>query len=179
VELAEPPPTDAATNDLAQRITATFRRTLPALRIASKWLKANFKYVLHESETANGKSSGSHTRKRREHKFNGSTAAVAQFWESYSRFASALLRAFPIGRLPSLAAPLEEDIDMRGFLPLRKMMGDLKAANVHEKVGDTNGFNRTVVPIATQVHPNEEQLMRIADLLDDAQTLAAMEASEL
>src|SRR5260221_10724004 len=32
--------------DLAMRITATFRRTLPALRIASKWLRANLEYVL-------------------------------------------------------------------------------------------------------------------------------------
>jgi hypothetical protein len=31
--------------DLAQRITAAFRRTLPALRVASKWLLANLKYV--------------------------------------------------------------------------------------------------------------------------------------
>jgi len=46
VELAESPPQDAAENDLAPRITATFRRMLPALRIAAKWLRANFKYVL-------------------------------------------------------------------------------------------------------------------------------------
>src|SRR5713101_7267335 len=32
--------------DLAMRITATFRRTLPALRIASKWLRGNLDYVL-------------------------------------------------------------------------------------------------------------------------------------
>ena len=44
-ELRDLPPIDSI-DDLAQRITATFRRTLPALRIASKWLRANFKYVV-------------------------------------------------------------------------------------------------------------------------------------
>ena len=33
-------------DDLAQRITATFRRTLPALRVASRWLVENIQYVL-------------------------------------------------------------------------------------------------------------------------------------
>ena len=47
-ELAEKPEDsiqDNLSRDLAQRITAIFRRTLPALRIASKWLRSNISYI--------------------------------------------------------------------------------------------------------------------------------------
>ena len=32
-------------DDLAQRITATFRRTLPALRMSGKWIRGNLRYL--------------------------------------------------------------------------------------------------------------------------------------
>jgi len=73
-ELGVLPAVDAPKNDLAQRITAIFRRTLPALRIASKWLKANVKYLTRDPESialqatekteGMGHSSGSHNNTR-------------------------------------------------------------------------------------------------------------------
>ena len=149
IELDEAPE-DASENDLAQRITATFRRTLPALRIASKWLRANFKYVLQAQSDGNEKDA---------------------LWTTYSRFSNALSHTFPVERLPSMNAPLDEDTEMRGFSPLNKMMDA-----GHTAGGDENGVGDNSAPVGQgQVHPNEEQLMRIADLLGDANILMAME----
>jgi hypothetical protein len=72
--------------------------------------------------------------------------------------------------------PLDEDIEMQGFLPLGKMMiGEEK----HAACGNENGNGGNKSQAAGQVHPNEEQLMRIADLLQDAEALQAMEDSPI
>ena len=169
-ELKDLPPMDGV-DDLAQRITATFRRTLPALRIASKWLRANFKYVVQDQEFASFKQTekgkGSESNKKTANKISGHSPKTLQFWKTYAQFLLALSLAFPVDELPSLSAPLEEDIEMRGFSPLRNLMGESKISS--EKLSDEVGQSRE------QVHPNVEQLMRIADLLDDAQALVAME----
>ena len=174
-ELKDLPPMDSI-DDLAQRITATFRRTLPALRIASKWLRANFKYVVQDQEYASfqqsekgekGKGSESNNKKT-SNKISGHSTKTLQFWKTYAQFSLALSLAFPANELPTLSAPLEEDIEMRGFSPLRNLMGESKILS--EKLSD-NGVGQS----REQVHPNVEQLMRIADLLDDAQALVAME----
>lgn len=157
IQLAEAPPEDP-TGDLAQRITATFRRMLPALRIAGKWLRANFKYVMQTHQSDERKSS-----------------ELDVFWETYSRFSNELSRVFPVERLPTLNSPLDEDIEMRGFLPLRGLM-----------IEDTRNDEKESEPVESkkavgqaQVHPNVEQLMRIADLLDDAKSLAGLKDSPL
>lgn len=131
---------------LAQRITAVFRRALPALRIASKWLKANLEYVV--------------------------TNGAEPFWVKYAEFATTLAGTFPPAKLPALSIPLEEDVDMKGFAPLKRTMMETKAfedANGAKLAvsGDTDGLGG--------VHPNEEHLMRIGDLLLDALYLAQSE----
>ena len=174
-ELKDLPPMDGV-DDLAQRITATFRRTLPALRIASKWLRANFKYVIQDQEFASfqqtdekGKGSESSNKMTTNNKISGHSTKTLQFWKTYAQFSLALSLAFPANELPSLSAPLEEDIEMRGFSPLRNLMGESKISS--EKLSDDGVVSQSL----EQVHPNVEQLMRIADLLDDAQALVAME----
>jgi protein SMG7 len=174
-ELKDLPPMDGV-DDLAQRITATFRRTLPALRIASKWLRANFKYVIQDQEFASfqqtdekGKGSESSNKTTTNNKISGHSTKTLQFWKTYAQFSLALSLAFPANELPSLSAPLEEDIEMRGFSPLRNLMGESKLSG--EKLSDDGIVGQS----REQVHPNVEQLMRIADLLDDAQVLVAME----
>lgn len=153
VQLAESPPQDAAENDLAQRITATFRRMLPALRIASKWLRANFKYVQASANKP----------EIERNRGNGVVISnISSFWSSYAAFTSTLYHLFPADRLPALTSPLEEDVDTRGFLPLKSLM-----------VGDGQENAKTT----TQVHPNEEQLMRIADILNDAAVLIRLEVN--
>jgi protein SMG7 len=157
--------------ELAQRITATFRRTLPALRIANKWLRANLPYIVGDSASL----SQPHQRAGgRRHRRNPSKATVHNprigdqhdFWLAYATFVEALSQTFPSHRLPALDAPLEEDIDMRAFLPLRKLM-----------FGESGGGRKQSAARMTdnrvgQAHPNIEQLMRIRDLLDDARNVA-------
>ncbi|BEJ12115.1 hypothetical protein CspHIS471_0205750 [Cutaneotrichosporon sp. HIS471] len=123
---------------LAVRITAVVRRILPSLRIMSRWLKTHLDYVSRAAH-------GSNPELR---------AGIDTFWTAYKRLMLALARLFPLIQLPSLDGPLEEDVDMRGFLPLR-------VGNAEE----------SFEPQCADVHPNEEQLMRIADLLVDVKLL--------
>ncbi|KAK0451838.1 hypothetical protein EV421DRAFT_2031552 [Armillaria borealis] len=141
-ELKVPLPDDVEQTDLAQRITANFRRTLPALRMASKWLRGNYTYVIEKGK-----------------EFRDDSSEIAEFWSIFAKFTGALSQAFPVDRLPALTFGLEEDVELQGFLPLK--MAVVKRHTEAEE----------------QVHPNVEQLMRISDLLMDAQFLADEEAS--
>ncbi|OCH87168.1 hypothetical protein OBBRIDRAFT_782085 [Obba rivulosa] len=184
---------DAVEHDLAQRITATFRRTLPALRIASKWLRVHTRYVSQGRHgVADGKYSGTsddsdsakNARKRRptdsrnEHSERRTLqiTGAQEFWRSYAKFLNALARSFPQDRLPPLNVSLEEDIDLVGFLPLRKVLDHATSSNRAPKDG---GHRAPTRGNAERVHPNEEQLMRIADLLEDAKALADAEECPL
>lgn len=145
--------------DLAMRITATFRRTLPALRIASKWLRANLEYVLGDT--------------RRNTKDPGRSIAIGDisaFWETYASFSTRIVLVFPPTSLPMLKGPLEEDVDSRGYLPLGGML-----------VQDTFLVGLEGVDLRTpeQVHPNEEQLMRIWDIGHDARLIAEMSGTPM
>jgi len=137
--------------DLAMRITATFRRTLPALRIASKWLRVNLEYVL--GNTRKDKDSGRSV-------VIGDSSA---FWEAYTSFATRIVLVFPPTSLPNLKGPLEEDVDSRGYLPLGGML-------VQDTLSVSLEGEDSRMP--EQVHPNEEQLMRIWDIGLDARLIA-------
>ena len=186
VQIAEAPPEDAGEHDLAQRITAEFRRTLPALRMAGKWVRTNIRYISQPAQQ-----DGNSTRpKGRDRRRNGDRRSssmslitpipgLSEFWHAYAQFSTALLRAFPQEALPKLAITLEEDVEMAGFLPLKKFL-PVEVVGAHsnkdaakDAPSGSNGPVQTVP--AEQVHPNEEQLMRIADLLVDAQALAKEE----
>jgi hypothetical protein len=135
--------------DLAMRITATFRRTLPALRIASKWLRVNLEYVL-----------GVTRRNTKDPLRSVVISEISAFWEAYTSFATRIVLVFPPTSLPILKGPLEEDVDSRGYLPL----GDLLVFPVGSEGEDPRSLE--------QVHPNEEQLMRIWDIGHDARLIA-------
>ena len=104
--------------ELHRHITPTLRRLLPGLRIYSKWLKLHIDYL----------------------------AGQETFWAVYYRFVESIARAFPLAQLPMCGA-LEEDRDMRGYLPVSRGL---------------------VSGASTTGHPNVEQLMRVADLEVDA-----------
>ncbi|KAJ3560993.1 hypothetical protein NP233_g10473 [Leucocoprinus birnbaumii] len=166
-ELKVPPPSDVDVGDddkLALKITATFRRTLPGLRIAGKWLRANNGTLLKDPEyvafTEEQKGKGFEVSKKYPEKISRHSAKTSDFWSRYVEFIVALSKAFPKTSLPGLTSPLDEDVDMRGFLPLRKLMGE-------ENATDSPGSPE-------KPHPNAEQLMRIHDLLEDAKLLAAL-----
>ncbi|KAI0693694.1 hypothetical protein C8T65DRAFT_720824 [Cerioporus squamosus] len=170
-QIAEGAPEDNGEADLAQRITAAFRRTLPALRIASKWLRANLRYLTQSSQVA-GEPDTTAKAKGRDRRRGG---------ERRSSSMSLTLS------LPKLATALEEDVEMAGFLPLKKFVPNevvsVSAATPNKDgvKGVPNGAStpayQTLLP--DQVHPNEEQLMRIDDLLGDAEALARDELSPL
>ncbi|WVF66309.1 hypothetical protein IAT40_001049 [Kwoniella sp. CBS 6097] len=142
---------DDVEDQLPQFISAVLRRILPSLRIVSKWIKLDLEYL------------GRHK----------TLPAFNSFWSTYKRFIDAVGSVFPIDRLPSLPDPLEEDIDMRGFMPLQR--------GITSHGSSTNGTSNGVGIIegtGTQrdVHPNEEQLMRLADLQVDAKLISQKRA---
>lgn len=137
---------DSLSEDLAQRITAIFRRTVPALRIMSKWLRSNIGY-LH----AEGSSSSAHF-----------TKELGEFWRMYAEFSSAMAEAFPLAKLPMLRGPLDEDIEVTGFSAIKRGL-------LHGPAATVSGL----APGQDEVHPNEEYLMRIHDLLEDAKEIAS------
>ncbi|KAI0672500.1 hypothetical protein C8Q78DRAFT_755992 [Trametes maxima] len=195
VQVAEAPPEDAGEHDLAQHITAEFRRTLPALRIASKWVRANIRYLAQARQQASGngvpadsdvgssKPKGRDRRRGHDGRSNSAPPALSipglpGFWQVYAQFSTSLWRTFPQDKLPKVATTLEEDIELAGFLPLKKFIPsevvDAAAAARENAKESRNGASNSPFQVVQpeQVHPNEEQLMRIADLLADAQALA-------
>ncbi|KAI0088293.1 hypothetical protein BDY19DRAFT_950147 [Irpex rosettiformis] len=191
IELTEAPPEDAVEHDLAQRITATFRRTLPALRMTGKWLRSNTRYISQtrkNSPTSQDDGSGVKEFGKGKEKRSNNTPPVViggieKFWSEYSRFCDALINAFPVEQLPELKTQLEEDIELTGFLPLRKYMygSDGKPPGSRVALTDAHGerdgssdshSSQERLVGRDQVHPNEEQLMRIADILLDAKAVA-------
>jgi hypothetical protein len=137
--------------DLAMNITAVFRRVLPILRISSKWTRAHLSYLISLLPPSGPVSEEMKT-------------VISDFWIAYQAFFTNLGRAFPLENVPTLTNPLEEDVDMNGFVPLRKTMFAT--------------FTKTSNGLAlgqSRVHPNEEHLMRISDLLQDAREVAADE----
>jgi hypothetical protein len=123
---------------LHSHITAVLRRILPALRILSKWVKLHLDYLSRFSRHL--------------------SITIQHFWSSYNRFIKSLGIVFPFEMLPSLSEPLEEDDDMRGFLPLSRGLSSGR--------GDVNRGQEQ-----REFHPNEEQLMRISDLQVDAKLI--------
>ncbi len=137
--------------EMHSHISAVLRRLLPALRIMSKWVKLHLEYISRFSSTSNG----------------DLAADFPSFWTQYHRFIPTLARLFPLAELPTLTDPFEEDMDMRGFAPFSRGMLTLNAC-----VQEINGHHEAP-------HPNEEQLMRIADLQVDAKLLMQSEVSLL
>lgn len=154
-ELDESAKIAEAENELAMRLTATFRRTLPALRIAGKWLRANVDYL----SSLDGETSLDIAQN------------LANFWDTYFRFSRSISTAFPPDVLPPMRLALEEDVELRGFLPLTGML--FERAVVHDGAVVDAG------PATEQVHPNEEQLMRIRDIWDDTKALAEIRGSSI
>ncbi|CAL1709545.1 unnamed protein product [Somion occarium] len=174
------------------RVLLDVGRTLPALRMSGKWIRANTRYLsqARDSQDPDAGVNNMHAPKSRRtrdgrgvnQKEKGNPViikALRQFWEDYTKFMNTLLSAFPADNLPVLRAPLEEDIEMSGFLPLRKyMLGETRQPTASQ--GDVKAVTNAPQPSVRgreEVHPNEEQLMRIADILIDAKAVAEDEVT--
>ncbi|SCV72273.1 BQ2448_4967 [Microbotryum intermedium] len=183
-------------SNLAQNISAVVRRALPALRVLSRWLTGQLDYIhrvefrlrakevkigraraaesaAHESEADTTHRSSSVSDGQRvdssqdqsmetDHVNSASLdEALTAFWTSYADFANSLKLVFPTDGLPDPpdgGVWLEEDIDMLGFAPLRRGMKDVKGTDVAAEASK----------VGKELHPNEEHLMRIAELQSDA-----------
>ncbi|SGZ30565.1 BQ5605_C048g12410 [Microbotryum silenes-dioicae] len=94
--------------------------------------------------------------------------ALTAFWTSYADFANSFKLVFPTEGLPSPADDglwLEEDVDLLGFAPLRRSMKDVKGTDLAVEASK----------VGKEVHPNEEHLMRIAELQSDAALIVESE----
>ncbi|THH29500.1 hypothetical protein EUX98_g4699 [Antrodiella citrinella] len=178
-ELSELSPEDAAHKDLAQRIPAVFRRTIPALRMAGKWIRANTRYLAQAAgvtpEYARSRGRG-RDGKQTSHSKEKTTPPISingleAFWHEYVNFMNILTTTFPSDQLPQMTFPLEEDTDMVGFLPLRKYMFVDGKTPVPYAGSVVRPDLRGMAPLKDAtlgLHPNEEQLMRISDIIVDA-----------
>ncbi|KAJ7485823.1 hypothetical protein FB451DRAFT_1083325, partial [Mycena latifolia] len=182
---------------LAERISAELRRALPALRVGSKWVLGNWGWVLAAGNNKAREAMGWNAGEEEEEEEAELRAQLERFWGTYAEFLRRLVRTFPLAQLPALSEgaeggekggsvefelELEEDLDMRGWLPLRGFMGGDNVAAKGDEVADTDADTdkrdrRTVG--GEEVHPNVEQLMRIADLLRDGRRIVGLEGSPL
>ncbi len=148
---------------LHTKISAVVRRLLPSLRIFSKWLKSNQDVLTAPLDAGNPSllSANSTTQQ-----------TVDRFWDAYLEFLARLETLFPLEKLPMLSEPLEEDFDMRGFAPLKRGMMEKRAGGAAVS-SEGSGFEdgQGAVDGRNGVHPNDEQLMRISDLLVDGKML--------
>ncbi|KAK4054561.1 hypothetical protein OIV83_001055 [Microbotryomycetes sp. JL201] len=174
---------------LAQLISAVFRRTVPALRILSKWLMGNLEYIARVQQRLEMRESKQRSPPSTQDAQDPHTAvdssldvdhtdgfalqqAIDSFWTAYADFNNAIKDAFPIAKLPSAREGgvwLEEDVDLLGFAPLRRSTRDTKPR--------LHGIPTDAAEVGKQVHPNEEELMRIAELQSDAVLVADSESS--
>ncbi|WWC85691.1 uncharacterized protein L201_000557 [Kwoniella dendrophila CBS 6074] len=138
---------------LPEYISAVLRRILPSLRILSKWIKLDLDYLSRFSNNDN----------------NPSTI-IKSFWKTYKKLIDNLGYVFPISQLPSLPEPLEEDLDMKGFSPLQRgLTTEGGRGGISSSTLSNEGNNHSVE--GAEVHPNEEQLMRLADIQVDAKLI--------
>lgn len=154
---------------VAQSISAIVRRTLPALRIASMWFLSNGDYLSRYDST------NARYRKDEPDVPEEVCIAVKRFWDIYIAFVNVLQSAFPHNLLKATTADimLEEDIDMLGFSPLRRRLKETTSS----KGSATKSATVLSSTAGTTLHPNEEQVLRLGDILADANLLAHSDVS--
>ncbi len=137
-------------SQIAQSISATFRRTLPCLHVISRWMKINLDVacIKNPKTTASGHQDGQF---------------AFSFWSSYATFLNRLLGVFPLQSLPPVTVRFEEDEELRGFRPLEEE--------------SENSVSSLVYASSSTVHPNDEHLMRIRDVISSGLEIAKHEAS--
>jgi hypothetical protein len=146
---------ESATGGLVRFITAPFRRMLPALRVSSQWLRFNIEHI---QKQAAGSSQGADT--------HTVADTLTSFWTAYGIFASQVDRVFPIEQLPKSIILLDEDVELRGFIPFQTSTSNTMA-------------ELSAIADSAKVHPNEEHLMRLRDIQQDAQYFASMKVNKV
>lgn len=188
-------PVDSVANgdeDMSLRISAVLRRMLPPLRIFSKWLMGQLDYIsrtelrLQAREVKQQRAADSGIDKGQDKPALATATAFQEsmraFWDAYAALATGLRRAFSIERMPAVVTDaivwLEEDVDMLGFSPLRRRAGKDGPLAVFDAARAEEAGAERGAQVQSNAHPNEEQLMRIRDLQEDALVLAQSEVRD-
>nr|CAG8437562.1 3947_t:CDS:10 [Entrophospora candida] len=95
-------------NIAVQILPAPVKRSLPSLRIGTKWILANLQYL---SSMTNDISKDSDVK--------GDLTKITIFWEKYAKFMNLLEKLFPHEKGIPLSVPLKEDFEMNGFYILK------------------------------------------------------------
>lgn len=153
---------------LAQNISAVLRRALPALRISLKWLIGNLEYIRRTSNSISKLVSTSSIDPLADIRSD-----LSSFWTLFAEFSNVFSEVFPLDRLPGsdVGLRLEEDVDMLGFLPLKRGKEDHSA--------DASGALDRAQGDESMVHPNEEQLARVADIIGMTDLVAESDVSRV
>ncbi|BGP32178.1 hypothetical protein JCM10296v2_003958 [Rhodotorula toruloides] len=192
---APPPPA-------SQNISAVLRRALPSIRILNRWLVAQVEYVgrvearveaserrrartststtggeaIEEAQNPSLDSSGANsttsgTNPLRRVSLGELRAAFDGFWTAYADFSNTLKLAFPVSELPPLddGAWLDEDVELLGFAAVKSRAG----------ASGADSSAKEIRRVGRDVHPNDEQLMRVAESQRDAARLAESDASRI
>lgn len=160
----------ASLDKSARHLTAVLRRALPALRVVSKWLIAHASYLARASDSppaypSPSSSSSSHSSSPA----SAIPAKIAHLWRTYAAFLNTMSVAFPFSDLPPLSDPLQEDVEMKGFGPIGKRMGE-------GWTGEQLILDRT--EDGAGLHPNEEMLLRLWDLENDGRRIGSGEEGD-
>jgi hypothetical protein len=143
----------------AEKISAVLRRILQSLRVASRWVTANSDYLYRCANPDKAPPALIRT--------------TGEFWSSYAAFATALNSEFGQGSTgdpgPLNPVLLEEDVELEGFTPLK---GSLKRDRIA-------GTSKAGTGLLNQVHPNDEYLLRIRDILEDVEALVKSDVRSL
>lgn len=155
---------------LDEKITAKLRRMLEATRETLRWTRVNVDFLSGTGGAgiAASTSMSEVTAKRLR-------AESRKYWDTLASLLTALENAFDVGTLPGTKAVLAEDVELQGFLPLQLL----------PKQGETNGMNGVDVPgglglgltAVSELHPNEEHLMRVRDILRGGEELTHLTVS--
>ncbi|CAJ0897804.1 19179_t:CDS:10 [Entrophospora sp. SA101] len=139
-------------NIAVQILPAPVKRSLPSLRIGTKWILANLQYL---SSMTNDISKDSDVK--------GDLTKITIFWEKYAKFMNLLEKLFPYEKGIPLSVPLKEDFEMNGFYILKNYVF----------------INNDQVMTPSQDEPFEEFDMRIYDIFVDACKITESEVSQL
>ncbi|CED82862.1 Nonsense-mediated mRNA decay protein [Phaffia rhodozyma] len=160
-------------------LTVILRRSLPTLRVISKWIRSHQSYLSGISQNQSILASTSDEPLRQQ--VSGKPPSCAQdthrsqekiqgTYRAYADLLNVLNITFPSTEIVSIDVSLEEDFEMRGFGPTHKLMGfqfhrtgDME----RQTLGSRGG------------HPNREYLMRVSDLQKDGTYATKGDTSDL
>ena len=130
------------------RLTATTRRILPALRQYSSWLLSNADLLVAQQQS------------------NLINVQIQEFWKIYANSLTLLSATFSEQNLPTIEYLLDEDEDTVAFQPI---FNDDTRTRYYQS--GTTQLKARVGGSVERHHPNQEMLFRVHDLILDGERL--------